>query len=141
MDVNLAIDKLVGAGGDLVLGLDRYKTATNEKVTEYDLLEAITAADAETTNNLMSRYRILMIIKTFSLIQETDMELRSKLQDLRPSELARTHASLVQTFGVLTNPVTKVTFDFEGEVKKLAAELELPVDDVVADVKSMMAKK
>lgn len=141
MDINLAIDKLVGASGEIPLTVDRYKTATGEKITEYDLLEAITSADEETTNALIKRYRILMIVKTFSLIQEMDMELRSKIQDLRPSELARTHASLVQTFGSLTSASTKITFDFEGEVKKLAEEFSLPVEEAAADVKAMMAKK
>jgi hypothetical protein len=141
VDVNLLIDKLIGASGEIFLAADRYKTETGTALNEYQVLEAVTSCDETTAAKLISRYRLLTIVKTFSLIQEMDGDLRSKIQDLKPSELAKTHASLLNTFGNMTRNGDKTLFDYDVELAKLADELELSVDEVKADVKQMMGLK
>jgi hypothetical protein len=68
------------------------------------------------------------------------MSLLGAMDDLRPSELARAHSSLVTSFTALTAPSVKTPFDFVGEVAKLAEELEIPVEEAIAEIKKYTTK-
>lgn len=142
IDVNDAIDKLVSAVGDVPLALERYKRDNNvtEKITEYDFLNQVTA-NTEYSNTLLTRYRMMLTIKMFEMINTVSTSLLSKIDELRPNDLAKLHASLTQSFSQITAPVTKLTFDFDAETRKVAEELGISVEEVMAETKSYMEKK
>src|SRR4029077_15162333 len=126
----------VSAVGDVPLALERYRRDNNitEKLTEYDFLNQITA-DTENGNVLLTRYRMMLTIKMFEMINTVSTGLLGKIDELRPNDLARLHSSLVQSFGQITAPVTKLTFDFDAETRKVAEELGISVEEVMAETK------
>lgn len=140
VDTQRMADYLVGSGGDVPLALTRYNKYALEneldKLNEYEFYEHI-SNDEAVTINLIKRYRILTIIKTFDLIQSSQNALVDNLDNMKPSDLARTHTALLQTFSTLTTPATKVVFNLEEEVAKLADEMDLDRTEILREVKQI----
>lgn len=144
---DLSIDEIsnvvASSDGDLALSAERL-CARLEKpygsITEYELQARLSEIDIQASDKLASRFRALLMIKLYNLISLATDRMMGALGDLRPAELARTHASLVNSFTALTAPATKVTFDFNSELEKLSEEFGLPIEDMKAEIKEMENK-
>lgn len=140
---DLFLSILASSDGDASLAAERYDTIVgNEYGTtkEYAVEAKIAGLNIETADMLSSKFRTLLIVKLYKLISDISIKLAFSLDELKPAELARTHASLVNTFSTLTAPATKVTFDYEGELQRLAEEFQMPIEEVRGDFKKLETK-
>lgn len=133
---------IIGCEGDIALAIDRFHFRRDEniRITEYEVLEALAALDAEYADRFKNKLQTVLAIRLFGLIAEVTTQLRTKMEYLRPAELARTHSSLVNSFSTLTAGSKKITFDFDSEAAKIAAEFDVSPDEVKADIKSMQQR-
>jgi hypothetical protein len=139
-NIELLVNTLVGSGGDIPLTAERLCTKLGVQygaITEYDITDAISSFDNETSDGINRRLRTMLAFKLFALIEVLNVELLSKMDKLRPSELARAHSSVVNSFATLTQGAAKVTFDFDHEAEKLADEFGVTPDEIKKEVKSM----
>jgi hypothetical protein len=140
IDVEDVISVLASSNGDIFLSAERLAKKYDVKVTDYDVEAFIVGLDTPTADRLSAKLRTLLVVKLYNLIHAANMSLLGAMDDLRPSELARAHSSLVTSFTALTAPSVKTPFDFVGEVAKLAEELEIPVEEAIAEIKKYTTK-
>jgi hypothetical protein len=143
LDLTEHLDKLiniiVSSEGDLPLAASRIKKilGLDETPNEYDIIDSIIGLDSELQEGMIKKFRTLLAIRLFYMIHMVTDRLAENIGNLRPSDLARTHSTLTNSFSTLTTSSTKITFDFDREAAKIAEELNIPVDEVKSEVKSM----
>lgn len=141
LDTKVVVDFITSSDGNLALAAERLCTHLEVPYgtyTEYDIKARVAALDNETADGLSGKLRTLLTIKLYDLICVTTDELQEKIGNLRPSELARMHASLVSVFTTLTAPATKVTFDIDRELASLVAQFpEFSEDEIRSQLKAM----
>lgn len=140
VEIDVLVGLVVSSDGDLGLAAERLNKKLGlsyNTILEYELEQRISELDSQTTDSIASKFRALLTIRLYKLIYAATTELQASLSDLKPAELARTHASLVNSFTALTAPATKVTFDFELEAQRIAEEFKIPVEDIRGDLKQM----
>lgn len=148
IDKEVLIALVTGADGDLRLAAERLDRILENDVgttQDYALQSRLANLDLQSADQLATRFRTLLTVKLYSLIVTAMDHLKIGMADLRPSELARTTTSLTASFAALTAPATKVTFDFNAEIEKLAEEFtdedgqKIPIEDIKAGLKEMEA--
>lgn len=142
-DLDLVLNILASSDGDLPLACERLTKSlglNRGDILEYELKERVAALDIQSTDTLSSKFRALLIVRLYNLVIQATSDLALVLGDLKPAELARTHASLVNSFATLTAPSTKVTFDFDRELQDISREFGLPMDDLRGEIKEMDSK-
>jgi hypothetical protein len=137
IDTETLISIIAGSNGDTHLAAERLSTKLGFKVTGYDIEERLANIDVQTSDRLASKLRTLLTVRLYNLIHQATVQLAFNMDSLRPSELAKTHSALVNSFTSLTAPATKVQFDFDSEVAQLAEELQIPADEIRTEIKSM----
>ena len=143
-DSNSFIALLASSDGDVNLTAERFDALVgNERsaTKDYEVNAVLSNLDNTTSDTLAGKLRTLLVVRLYNLISTATTQLMSDMGDLRPAELARTHASLTNTFATLTQGATKVTFDFEKEIRELAEEFEVPIEEVKGNLADMGVKK
>lgn len=143
VDVELLINTIASSDGDVHLAAERLSRKLDvprDAISEYDITERIANLDIQSSDTLASKLRTLLTIRLYNLIHAATVQLAFNLSELKPAELARTHASLVNSFASLTAPATKVTFDFDRELVELSREFGIPVEDMKGEIKGMEKK-
>lgn len=139
-DNELFLSILVSSDGDAPLTAERYdKIVGNERGTtkDYAVDAKIAGLDIQTADALSAKFRTLLVVKLYKLVVDVGNQLSCTISDLKPSELAKTYTSLTTSFATMTAPAAKVSFDYESEIKRLAEEFELPVEQIKGDFKTM----
>jgi hypothetical protein len=143
IEVDDLLDLLASSDGDLQLAAERLNTKLNLEygtIKETDLKERVSAFDVQSSDRLSAKFRALLTIKLFNLVILVTNQLQFELGELKPAELAKTHASLVNSFTSLTAPATKITFDYDRELAVLAEDFKLPIEDLRGQLKEMEVK-
>lgn len=144
VDTEIIIGMITSSDGDVNLATERLNTLLGNPygyIKEYAFQTRLAQLDLQTSDQLASRLRTLLTVKLYHLISLATIQLQGDLCNLRPAELARTHASLTNSFASLTSGSTKITFDFNSEIEKIAAEFpDIPVEDIKTGIKEMSAK-
>lgn len=140
VDVDLLIGVIASSDGDTQLASERLSTKLGMRILSQDLEERIAQFDIQSSDKLSAKFRTLLTVKLYNLIHQCTISLLSSIDELRPSELAKTHASLTNSFTSLTAPAAKITFDFDAEIAQLASEFPeefsgMSVDDMRAEIK------
>jgi hypothetical protein len=124
VDTDLIIDIVSSSDGDLALATERlnHRLKLDGTILEYELEARLASLDNPTADKLAGRLRTLLTVKLYNLVIIATDQLKSSMGDLKPAELARTHASLVNSFTAITAPAAKITFDFATELEAIARE-------------------
>ena len=143
-DIEEIVSIVASSDGDLNLAAERLAKKEDGKfgdVTESELKARIAQMDLQSSDMLASRFRTLLTVRLYELIYLVTNQLVFELGSLKPAELARTNASLINSFASLTMPATKVTFDFEAELRRLAEEFpDVPIEDMRGEINAMQEK-
>lgn len=131
---------IVGSGGNLPLAAERLGKKLNRKVNEYELTETV-VSDVAAMEQISKQLRALLTIKSFDMLVQTHASLSFSLHELQAKDISRMYTSLMAVFDSLTNNVTKSAFDVNAEAQKVADELDLPMDEVMAELKQIIATK
>lgn len=139
--LDMLIATLVGSDGDIPLATERLQKKLGldlgERINEYDIKEQIASLDNELRDSIAHKLRTLLILRIYNLVHLVSEKLVDNIDKLRPAELARTHSSLVNSFASLTVSATKVSFDFDHEISKLAEELQISPDEIRSEIKNI----
>lgn len=126
-DVDTLVDLIAGSDANLALAAERFDTKNGNKMgttNGYDISTRVANFDIQTADSLAAKLRTLLVVRLYSLIHDCTTALSMSLDELKPSELAKAHTSLVNSFANLTAPAAKVTFDFDRELKDMVDEFK-----------------
>lgn len=128
----------IGARGSLPLAAERATRALKVKVTEYDLVEALTG-DETVAENAAMRLRSLLVISMFDMIMQFQIAVGASIEDMRPADLSRTFTALISSFTTLTQPTPKSALDLLAIATRTAEELDLSPAAVLKDMEQLLS--
>lgn len=144
IDVEEIISIVASSDGDLNLAAERLAKRDGgdfNTVTEGELKSRIAQMDMQSADLLSSKFRTLLIVRLYELIYLVTNQVVFELGNLKPAELARTNASLINSFATLTSSSTKVSFDFEAELRRIADEFpDVPIEDMRGEINAIQER-
>lgn len=146
VDFEVVMNLVAGSEGNLDLVAERLNGLLEQPygtIKEYDVKARMSQMDQASADSMAARFRALMIIKIYDLVVVLTDNLKGCIDDLKPADLVKAHASTLNAFNSLTSNAVKVAIDVNGEIDKIIAEFpekNLSRDEIKANIKEMEKK-
>ncbi len=138
-EVLVVEDEIVRREGNLPYVAEHLTKTLGKQVLETDVITSIVESP-DGGNGLVSKLRILSVIKMYDALTSLQFRMMSVIDDLTPGEVAKTYTAMMTAFNNLTVHSTKEQFDLDLQAQLAAQQLNMPVEEVKKKLKELMPK-